>query len=143
MFPTITIKVMNVIGICSIDWKRSVFQKSRRALSRSPWYNKIHAQYVGGIQETKSLAFISSDLKHNYHTVHHFTSKALSHPRGVRVLQWTDGYAAQYKSKGHFTDITNVSSDNDDDDDIYNEPVSFFQVCIPDRRPLLWCFWMP
>ena len=65
---------------------------------------------------TESLVFISSDLKHDFHAVHHFTGKALSHLRDVRglvidrVLQWTDGCASQYKSKGPFADIAHAPS---------------------------------
>ena len=67
---------------------------------------------------TESLVFISSDLKHDYHAVHHFTGKAVSHLRDTRglvidhVLQWTDGCAAQYKSKGPFADIANAMNDH-------------------------------
>ena len=66
---------------------------------------------------TESLVFISSDLKHDYHAVHYFTTKALSHLRDVRglvidnVLQWTDGCAAQYKSKGPFSDVSHAIVD--------------------------------
>lgn len=59
----------------------------------------------------ESLVFISPDKKHDYHAVHHFTTLAIQHLRNVRgltidhVIQWTDGCAAQYKSKGPFADI--------------------------------------
>ena len=39
-----------------------------------------------GKMMTESLVFISSDLKHDYHAVHYFTTKALSHLRDVRGL---------------------------------------------------------
>lgn len=60
---------------------------------------------------TESLVFISPDRKHDYHAVHHFTTQAIQHLRHVRglqldsVVQFTDGCASQYKSRGPFADI--------------------------------------
>ena len=101
---------------------------------------------MGGIQKTKSLAFISSDLKHNYHAVHHFTGKALSHPRGVRTWSLAECCNGLMDTRHNISkkdpspDITNISSDNGNDD-VYNEPVSLFQVCIPENQLKdLWCW---
>ena len=63
--------------------------------------------------------FISSDRKHDHHAVHHFTVMALTHLRNQRgltvshVIQWTDGCAAQYKSRGPFADIACSLEDMD------------------------------
>ncbi|XP_070209732.1 uncharacterized protein [Littorina saxatilis] len=61
---------------------------------------------------TESLVFISPDKKHDHYAVQAFTSKALTHLRETRrldishIVQWTDGCASQYKSKGPFADIS-------------------------------------
>lgn len=68
---------------------------------------------------TESLIFVSSDRRHDYHAVHHFTKQALVHLRETRGLvithvnQWTDGCSAQYKSKGPFADIACALTDYD------------------------------
>ena len=59
----------------------------------------------------ESLVFISNDLKHDHHAVHRFnqiTVKHLQEERGLdlkKLIQWSDGCAAQYKSKGPFADL--------------------------------------
>ena len=68
---------------------------------------------------TESLILVSPDVKHDHHAVQHFTTVAMEHLRQKRGLtidhfiQWTDGCAAQYKSKGPFADISNALSDLD------------------------------
>ena len=61
---------------------------------------------------TESLVFISDDRQHDYNAVHAFTREAVGHLRDARgltvehLVQWTDGCASQYKSKGPFADIS-------------------------------------
>ena len=59
----------------------------------------------------ESLIFVSVDQQHDHHAVHKCFALALNHLQEERrlnptlVLQWTDGCASQYKSKGPFADI--------------------------------------
>lgn len=61
---------------------------------------------------TESLVFISEDRHHDFDAVHKFTEVAIDHLRNTRdirvenIVQWTDGCASQYKSKGPFADIS-------------------------------------
>ena len=65
----------------------------------------------------ESLVFISNDLKHDHHAVHHFNKMTMNHlqkERGLKVrklIQWSDGCASQYKSKGPFADLAASSID--------------------------------
>ena len=67
----------------------------------------------------ETLAFISDDKVHDFHAVQTFVCLAMEHLRGrrqlnvQRVIQWTDGCASQYKSKGPFSDISHATSDLD------------------------------
>ena len=66
---------------------------------------------------TESLVFVSPDRVHDYHSVNHFTVLSIQHLRGTtairssNVVQWTNGCAAQYKSKGPFSDIVHAPED--------------------------------
>ncbi|KAK7106653.1 uncharacterized protein [Littorina saxatilis] len=66
---------------------------------------------------TESLVFISNDGKHDFHAVQAFMVKTVDHlqqERGLtinHIVQWTDGCAAQYKSKGPFADISRALED--------------------------------
>ena len=68
---------------------------------------------------SESLVFISNDKNHDFNAVYTFTAQAVQHLRGTRkvnlrhVIQWTDGCAAQYKSKGPFADISFANEDFD------------------------------
>lgn len=65
----------------------------------------------------ESLIFVSDDQQHDHHAVHPFFTLAMNHLRVERqldpslVLQWTDGCASQYKSKGPFADIAASGDD--------------------------------
>ena len=67
----------------------------------------------------ETLAFISDDKVHDFHAVQTFVCLAMEHLRGCRqldvqrVIQWTDGCASQYKSKGPFSDISHATSELD------------------------------
>ncbi|XP_022107155.1 uncharacterized protein LOC110988172 [Acanthaster planci] len=57
-----------------------------------------------------SIAIISDDLNHDYHAVHAFTSIAIKEVRQrqqelTKVIRFSDGCSAQYKSKGPFYEI--------------------------------------
>ena len=66
---------------------------------------------------TESLVFISEDRTHDYNAVHAFVSRAVEHVRCVRhipldhIIQWADGCAPQYKSKGPFADVSCAAQD--------------------------------
>lgn len=66
---------------------------------------------------TESIVFISSDKKHDHHAVHHFLTQANNHLQETRRLkidkqiQFSDGCASQYKSKGPFSDISHSFDD--------------------------------
>ena len=66
---------------------------------------------------TESLVFISDDVVHDHHSVHHFTMLANHHLKHTRALtitqqiQWSDGAASQYKSKGPFCDVSHALDD--------------------------------
>lgn len=58
-----------------------------------------------------SFIIISDDLKHDSHAVHHFSCKVVNilQERGLsftKVVQFTDGCAAQYKGRTGFVDIS-------------------------------------
>ena len=62
----------------------------------------------------QSIIFIYKD----HHAVHAFTLEALAYLRSskrllVTVVQFTDGCASQYKSKGPFTDVSDEASQYD------------------------------
>ena len=60
---------------------------------------------------TESVICILDDLCHDHHAVQTFVSVAISHLKNTRglspsqIVQWSDGCAVQYKSKGPFVDI--------------------------------------
>ena len=60
----------------------------------------------------EAIVIISNDLKHDAHAVDHFQKLALEHLREKRgrcvntLVEFTDGCAAQYKSKMPFADIS-------------------------------------
>ena len=60
---------------------------------------------------TESLIFVSDDTTHDYHAVNHFVTVAYEHLRTarnfdiVKSLRFSDGCAAQYKSRGPIADI--------------------------------------
>lgn len=66
---------------------------------------------------TESLVFISNDRHHDFDAVHKFTEVAINHLRNKRnitlenIVQWTDGCASQYKSKGPFADVSCAMDD--------------------------------
>ena len=59
------------------------------------------------------IVFISDDLKHDYNAVHLFQTIGygfVCNNRGVRInriIEFSDGYASQFKSRGPFADISN------------------------------------
>ena len=65
-----------------------------------------------------SYIFISNDLTHDHHAVHVFSSKTVEMLKGEmsqpieKVIRYSDGCTAQYKSKGPFTDISYSIKDN-------------------------------
>lgn len=60
---------------------------------------------------------ISDDRRHDYDAVYAFTTIAMDHLKTIRglsvehAIQWSDGCAAQYKSKGPFSDISHTIQD--------------------------------
>ena len=67
----------------------------------------------------ETLAFMSDDKVHDFHAVQTFVCLAMEHLGGRRqldvhrVIQWTDGCASQYKSKGPYSDISHATSELD------------------------------
>ena len=67
---------------------------------------------------TESLIFVSDDTTHDYHAVNHFVTVAYEHLRTarnfdiVKSLRFSDGCAAQYKSRGPIADIAHSHQDN-------------------------------
>ena len=60
---------------------------------------------------TESVVVISDDLKHDHNAVHKFIAVNDSvirkrNPNVEKYIQWSDGCASQYKSKGPFIDIS-------------------------------------
>ncbi|GFO06624.1 (S)-beta-bisabolene synthase [Plakobranchus ocellatus] len=58
-----------------------------------------------------SLMFLSDDIQHDYHAVHHYTVKSIevlkkAAPAVSRVFIFSDGCAGQYKGKGTFADLS-------------------------------------
>ena len=66
---------------------------------------------VGEVQMRHSMIFLSDDICHDYHAVHHFTlasieALAKDAPLVQRVYIFSDGCAGQYKGKGTFADLS-------------------------------------
>ncbi|KAK3737723.1 hypothetical protein RRG08_017297 [Elysia crispata] len=66
---------------------------------------------VGEVQMRHSMVFLSDDICHDYHAVHHFTlasieALAKAAPLVQRVYIFSDGCAGQYKGKGTFADLS-------------------------------------
>ena len=65
----------------------------------------------------ESLVFISDDLKHDSHLVHHFVTLANTHlqdERGLKIkreVHISDGAASQYKSRTPFADVACSNED--------------------------------
>ena len=63
------------------------------------------------------LVFISDEMKHDYHAVHKFQLidyGFLCHNREIPVhsiVEFSDGCAAQFKSRGRFADISNSNEE--------------------------------
>ncbi|XP_070549829.1 uncharacterized protein [Ptychodera flava] len=80
------------------------------------FYNCTNCTTDHTIQE--ALVFISDDLTHDTHAVQHFITLANSHlseHRDVTIekqIQFSDGCASQYKSKGAFCDLSYCRSEN-------------------------------
>lgn len=58
----------------------------------------------------ESIVLISSEKLHDYHAVHAFMSTAVNHskvkiPTISKIVRFSDGCGAQYKSKGPFLDV--------------------------------------
>ncbi|GFN85355.1 Cc8l18.2-like protein [Plakobranchus ocellatus] len=58
-----------------------------------------------------SLMFLSDDIQHDYHAVHHYKVKSIEVLKKVtpaisRVFIFSDGCAGQYKGKGKFVDLS-------------------------------------
>ena len=76
-------------------------------------------QLCGNIDDPvrEVVDIISDDLLHDAHAVHHFVKVAtryLLHQRSLdfsRLLQWTYGCGAQYKSRTPFMDLAHASKD--------------------------------
>ena len=72
-----------------------------------------HCQHDDGTSHIaqEALVFLSDDLRHDSHLVHHFEMMTLHHlkDRGVQlihVVEFTDGCSAQYKSRSPFANIS-------------------------------------
>lgn len=63
------------------------------------------------------INIVSDDMQHDASAVHHFTTVAVTHLRQIRgitverLVQFSDGCSAQYKSKTPFTDLSFASQD--------------------------------
>lgn len=65
---------------------------------------------VGDLQMRDSVVFVSNELKHDAATVNVFINQLIEHlklqtPSVKKVIIWSDGCAAQYKSKQPFTNL--------------------------------------
>ena len=65
---------------------------------------------------TESFVFISDDLNHDAHAVHHFQVMAVNalKARGMiftKVIQFSDGCGAQYKGRTNFVDVSHAAED--------------------------------
>lgn len=78
----------------------------------------VIAFYKQGSQTVRhAVDFISDDIGHDHHAVHHFTSSVLSFfekkdviKAPAEVFMFSDGCAAQYKGKGNFADLSKYGS---------------------------------
>ena len=74
------------------------------------YYKCNEEEHTHLVQE--ALVFLSDDLTHDSHAVHHFESLAVKHlqeKRGLNfqhIVEFTDGCSGQYKSKSPFADIS-------------------------------------
>uniref|UniRef100_UPI00358EA477 uncharacterized protein isoform X3 n=1 Tax=Myxine glutinosa TaxID=7769 RepID=UPI00358EA477 len=77
--------------------------------------NYICPQSDCSVAVTDSIIFISSDLKHDQHAVHHFTKRAVQMLKEEvpldYIIQFSDGSPTQYKSKTNFSDCSFSSKD--------------------------------
>ena len=66
---------------------------------------------VGDEQVRHSMVFLSDDICHDHHAVHHFTLVSIealtkAAPHVEKVYIFSDGCAGQYKGKGTFADLS-------------------------------------
>ena len=75
------------------------------------YYNCEHPDKSTHVVQ-EALVFISEDLKHDSHAAHHFEKEAIKYlkeKRGIplaHVVEYSDGCAAHYKSRGPIADIS-------------------------------------
>ena len=112
-FPTDTVAVV-------MDFAENYACQFQEEVQSAHWHHQlvtihpISCYYRCSHCEDKvyeSVIFVTDDQQHDHHAVHTFFTLAVNHLRVERhldptlVLQWTDGAASQYKSKGPFADI--------------------------------------
>jgi hypothetical protein len=80
------------------------------------YYNCKHNDTSHIAQE--ALVFISNDLQHDSHAVHHFETVAMQYLKDIRgltlsrIVEFTDGCSCQYKSRGPFADLSFAEVDH-------------------------------
>ena len=110
-----------------IDFSENYTTFFQDAVQSSYWVNTqvtlfpIVAWYKCNCPESPTvreyIVFISDDLKHDYNAVHLFQTIAygfICNNRGVRInriIEFSDGCASQFKSRGPFADISNSIQD--------------------------------
>ncbi|XP_041372135.1 uncharacterized protein LOC121385498 [Gigantopelta aegis] len=118
-FPRTTVSMV-------LDFAENFTCSNQDEVQAAHWYHEqvtvhpIVTYYVCPFCEetiSESLVFISDDRHHDFNAVFHFTKVAIDHLRNTRgleldhIIQWTDGCASQYKSKGPFSDISCALAD--------------------------------
>ena len=70
----------------------------------------VYTKNAQGQLVRHTLMYLSDDICHDYHAVHHFTSLAIDFVKELvplrRVILFSDGCASQYKGKGTFADLS-------------------------------------
>ncbi|GFS13191.1 (S)-beta-bisabolene synthase [Elysia marginata] len=66
---------------------------------------------AGDVMKRHSMVFLSDDICHDYHAVHHFTVDSIdalskAAPSVEKIYIFSDGCAGQYKGKGTFADLS-------------------------------------
>ncbi|XP_072025409.1 uncharacterized protein [Amphiura filiformis] len=86
------------------------------------YYNCVHSDATQSHIVQEAMVFISEDLGHDFHAVHHFEEVAVKHLKESRglplehIVEYTDGCGCQYKSRGPFGDISYATEDYGVDD---------------------------
>ena len=119
-YATLTKMIQPKVVVSVLDFSENftcVFQRERQSAHRCKQQITLHPivslykclLHLMTVRE--SLVFLSDDTRHDHHIVEHFIEKVSDYwqnTRHVQIsqhIQWSDGCACQYKSKGPFADI--------------------------------------